>query len=263
MASYISRAAPRAFNTGLRAAAVARPAMRVQRPAAPLFRRFLQVPAEQPRLRLGSVAPNFQAKTTHGDIDFHQWMGDSWAILFSHPADFTPVCTTELGAFAKLKDEFEKRNVKMLGLSADDLESHKDWSKDIEEVASTQMSFPIIADADRSISFKYDMITQQDLEDIPKKGLPFTIRSVFVIDPAKKIRLMMIYPASTGRNTAEVLRVVDSLQTADSKGVVTPINWQVGEDVIVPPSVSTADAKKKFGDVKEVKPYLRYTNVGN
>ncbi|KAK7533046.1 mitochondrial peroxiredoxin-like protein Prx1 [Phyllosticta citribraziliensis] len=265
MASYLSRAAPRAFNSGLRAAAHARPTTRiqaVQRPAAPLFRRFLQVPAEQPRLRLGSVAPNFQAKTTHGDIDFHKWLGDSWAILFSHPADFTPVCTTELGAFAKLKDEFEKRNVKMIGLSADDLSSHQDWVKDINEVASTNLAFPIIADAERKVAFLYDMVTEDDVRDIAKKGLPFTIRSVFIVDPAKKIRLMMIYPASTGRNSAEVLRVIDSLQTADKNGVVTPIDWQVGDDVIVPPSVSTADAKKKFGDVKEVKPYLRFANVG-
>ncbi|KAL1646403.1 peroxiredoxin 1 [Diplodia intermedia] len=264
MASYLSRAAPRAFNTSLRAAA--RPALRssinVQRPATPLFRRFLSTPAEQPRLRLGSIAPNFTAKTTQGEIDFHKWIGDSWAILFSHPADFTPVCTTELGAFAKLKPEFEKRNVKMIGLSADDLKSHEDWVGDINELSSTQLSFPIIADADRKVSFLYDMVTEDDMRDIATKGLPFTIRSVFVVDPAKKIRLMMIYPASTGRNSAEVLRVIDSLQLGDKKGVVTPIDWNQGEDVIVPPSVSTADAKKKFGEVRELKPYLRYTNVG-
>ncbi|TRM58811.1 thioredoxin-like protein [Schizophyllum amplum] len=236
--------------------------MTAQRSAAPVFRRFIQVPAEQPRLRLGSIAPNFQAKTNQGDIDFHQWLGDSWAILFSHPADFTPVCTTELGAFAKLKPEFDKRGVKMIGLSADDLGSHNEWIADINEVCSTNVTFPIIADKDRKVAFTYDMVTEDDMQNIEKKGLPFTIRSVFVIDPAKKIRLMMIYPASTGRNTAEVLRVIDSLQTGDKKGVVTPINWNAGEDVIVPPSVSTEDAKKKFGEVKEVKPYLRYTNVG-
>ncbi|KAL1718055.1 thioredoxin-like protein [Schizophyllum commune] len=150
----------------------------------------------------------------------------------------------------------------MLGLSADDLSSHDEWIKDINEVANTNVSFPIIADADRKVAFLYDMVTEDDLRDIAKKGLPFTIRSVFVIDPAKKIRLMMVYPASTGRNTAEVLRVIDSLQTVDKKGVVTPIDWNVGDDVIVPPSVSTADAQKKFGEVKEVKPYLRFTNVG-
>ncbi|KAL1657613.1 thioredoxin-like protein [Schizophyllum commune] len=153
----------------------------------------------------------------------------------------------------------------MLGLvrlSADDLSSHDEWIKDINEVANTNVTFPIIADADRKVAFLYDMVTEDDLRDIEKKGLPFTIRSVFVIDPAKKIRLMMVYPASTGRNTAEVLRVIDSLQTVDKKGVVTPIDWNVGDDVIVPPSVSTADAQKKFGEVKEVKPYLRFTNVG-
>lgn len=146
--------------------------------------------------------------------------------------------------------------------SADDLKSHEDWVGDINELSNTQLSFPIIADADRKVSFLYDMVTEDDMRDIPTKGLPFTIRSVFVIDPAKKIRLMMIYPASTGRNSAEVLRVIDSLQLGDKKGVVTPIDWNQGEDVIVPPSVSTADAQKKFGNVRELKPYLRYTNVG-
>ncbi|KAF2083420.1 thioredoxin-like protein [Saccharata proteae CBS 121410] len=256
MASYLSRAAPRAFTTSLRAAA--RPATKVQRPATPLFRRFISVPAEQPRLRLGAQAPNFTAKTTKGEIDFHKWIGDSWAILFSHPADFTPVCTTELGAFSKLKEQFDARNVKMIGLSADDLTSHDKWVQDINEISNTNLSFPIIGDADRKVAFLYDMVNQEDLEAIESKGLPLTIRSVFIIDPSKKIRLMMIYPASTGRNASEVLRVIDSLQTCDKKGVATPIDWQVGEDVIVPPSVSTADAKKKFGDIKEVKPYLRY-----
>jgi len=207
------------------------------------------------------VAPNFKAKTTQGEIDFHQWLGDSWAILFSHPADFTPVCTTELGAFAKLKPEFEKRGVKMIGLSANDLSSHDAWIKDIDEISNTNLEFPIIADADRKIAFLYDMVDQQDLTNIDEKGIAFTIRAVFVIDPQKKIRLTMLYPASTGRNTSEVLRVIDSLQTGDKKGVTTPINWQVGEDVIVPPSVKTEDAKKKFGEIREVKPYLRYTKV--
>lgn len=209
---------------------------------------------------IAQTAPNFQAKTTHGDIDFHEFIGDSWTILFSHPKDFTPVCTTELGAFAKLKPEFDRRGVKMLGLSADEIGSHEKWVEDINEISNTKMEYPIIADADRKVAFLYDMIDERDLGK--KDELPFTIRSVFIIDPAKKIRLTMLYPASTGRNTAEVLRVIDSLQTGDKKGVVTPINWQAGEDVIVPPSVSTADAKKKFGEVREVKPYLRYTNVG-
>ena len=183
-------------------------------------------------------------------------------MLFSHPADFTPVCTTELGAFAKLKNEFDARGVKMIGLSANDLGSHDQWVADINEVCSTNVQFPIIADADRKVAFLYDMVTDDDMKNIESKGLPLTIRSVFVIDPSKKIRLMMIYPASTGRNTSEVLRVIDSLQLGDKKGVVTPIDWQAGEDVIVPPSVSTADAKKKFGEVRELKPYLRFTNVG-
>ena len=209
---------------------------------------------EQPRLRLGSVAPNFSAKTTQGDIDFHQWIGDKWAILFSHPADFTPVCTTELGAFAKLKGEFDKRGVKMIGLSANDLSSHGKWTEDINEISKTKLQFPIIADSDRRIAFTYDMVDAQDVTNKDDKGIAFTIRSVFVIDPQKKIRLTMMYPASTGRNTSEVLRVIDSLQTGDRKGVTTPIDWIPGDDVIVPPSVSTADARKKFGDVREVKP---------
>lgn len=260
MTSFLPRAAPRALRFAARA--TVRPQLHLQRPATPLFRRYLAT-EEQPRLRLGSVAPNFKAKTTHGDIDFHEFIGDSWAILFSHPADFTPVCTTELGAFAKLKDEFEKRGVKMIGLSANDLTSHDKWVEDINEVANTTVQFPIIADADRRVAFLYDMISHDDLEALQKTGgIAFTIRAVYIIDPQKKIRLSLLYPASTGRNTAEVLRVIDSLQLGDKKGVVTPINWQSGEDVIVPPSVSTADAKAKFGDVREVKSYLRYTNVG-
>jgi glutaredoxin/glutathione-dependent peroxiredoxin len=235
--------------------------------ASPLQRRFLATPAsnyaEQPRLRLGSEVPNFQAQTTQGEIDFHKWLGGSWAILFSHPADFTPVCTTELGAFSKLKGEFDKRGVKMIGLSANDLSSHGEWIKDINEFASTDVQFPIIADKDRKVAFLYDMVDQQDLDNIDQKGIAFTIRSVFVIDPSKKIRLTMMYPASTGRNTAEVLRVIDSLQTGDKKGVTTPINWQTGDDVIVPPSVSTEDAKKKFGDVREFRPYLRFVKNPN
>ncbi|KAF2457470.1 AhpC/TSA family thioredoxin peroxidase [Lineolata rhizophorae] len=263
MASLFYRAAPRALNTGLRAAA--RPnCSAVRRPAVltPLLRRSLATPAaEQPRLRLGSTAPNFKAKTTKGDMDFHEYLGDSWGILFSHPADFTPVCTTELGAFSKMADEFAARGVKMVGLSANDLSSHDAWIKDINELSDTNLQFPIIADADRKVAWLYDMIDQQDLDNIDQKGIAFTIRSVFVIDPAKKIRLTMMYPASTGRNAAEVLRVIDSLQTGDKKGVTTPIDWLPGDDVIVPPSVSTEDAKKKFGEVRELKPYLRYTKV--
>lgn len=212
------------------------------------------MPDEQPRLRLGSIAPNFQANTTQGEIDFHTWLDNKWAILFSHPADFTPVCTTELGAFAKMRSEFEKRGVKMIGLSANDLDSHDRWIADINETQGSDLQFPIISDADRKIAFQYDMVDAQDVTNKDDKGIAFTIRSVFVIDPAKKIRLTMMYPASTGRNTAEVLRVLDSLQTGDSKGVTTPIDWIPGDDVIVPPSVNTEDAKKKFGEVREVKP---------
>ncbi|KAF2773301.1 thioredoxin-like protein [Teratosphaeria nubilosa] len=228
-----------------------------------ILRRYLTTPTEQPRLRLGSTAPNFRALTTHGEIDFHTWLSNSWAILFSHPADFTPVCTTELGAFAKLAHEFEKRNVKMIGLSANDLGSHGKWIDDINEISSTNLQFPIIADADRKVAWLYDMISQQDLDKLEREGggVAFTIRAVFVIDPEKKIRLTMLYPASTGRNTSEMLRVIDSLQMGDRKGATTPIDWQVGDDVIVPPSVTTEDAKKKYGEVREVRPYLRYTQV--
>ena len=218
----------------------------------------------QPRLRLGSEAPNFQAKTTQGEIDFHTWLDNKWALLFSHPADFTLVCTTELGAFAKLAPEFDKRGVKLLGLSANDLSSHGRWIADIDETQGSRLQFPIIADADRKVAYLYDMVTEEDVKklEVGDKAVVFTIRSVFVIDPSKKIRLTMVYPASTGRNTAEVLRVVDALQLGDSKGVTTPIDWTPGDDVIVPPSVSTEDAKKKFGLVRELKPYLRFTNVG-
>ncbi|KAL4781682.1 thioredoxin-like protein [Aspergillus varians] len=259
MTSFFPRTTFRTLSTLSKAAPWCK--TRVSAPLAqPLVRRFLStLPQEQPRLRLGSTAPNFQALTTQGEIDFHQWIGNSWAILFSHPADFTPVCTTELGAFAKLKDEFSKRGVKMIGLSANDLGSHDQWIKDINEVTNSDVQFPIIADADRNVAFLYDMIDESELANLAEKGIAFTIRSVFIIDPAKKIRLTMSYPASTGRNSAEVLRVIDSLQTGDRKGIATPINWQVGEDVIVPPSVSTEDAKKKFGEVRELKPYLRYT----
>ncbi|KAH7235559.1 thioredoxin-like protein, partial [Fusarium tricinctum] len=205
--------------------------------------------------------PNFNARIAHGDIDLHKFIDNSLNILLSHPADFTPVCTTELGAFAKLKGEFDNRGVKMIGLSANDLSSYDKWVDYINEVSNTNLQFPIIADADRKVAFLYDMIDQEDLDNIVEKGIAFTIRSVFVIDPAKKIRLTMMYPASTGRNSAEVLRVIDSLQMGDKKGVVTPIDWQVGDDVIVPPSVSTEDARKKFGDVREVKPFLRFTKA--
>ncbi|CDO95016.1 unnamed protein product [Kluyveromyces dobzhanskii CBS 2104] len=216
---------------------------------------------EQPRLRINSVAPNFTADTTAGKVNFHDFIGNSWAVLFSHPADFTPVCTTELGAFAKLKPEFDQRNVKLIGLSAEGVESHQKWIKDIEEVSQLdKFTFPIIADVDREVSFLYDMVDEEGFNNL-NNGIVATIRSVYIIDPSKKIRLIITYPASVGRNSSEVLRVIDALQKGDSKGVVTPIDWQPGQDVIIPPTVSDADASKKFGEFKTVKPYLRFTKA--
>jgi len=218
--------------------------------------------AEDPRpapLRLGSIAPNFDAETTNGLINFHEFIGDSWAILFSHPEDYTPVCTTELGAFAKLEPEFTKRCVKLIGISANTVESHRGWIKDINELSNVNLAFPIIADKERKISFLYDMLDYQDTTNVDLKGIAFTIRSVFIIDPKKTIRLILSYPASTGRNTAEVLRVVDSLQTGDKQRITTPINWVPGDDVIVHPSVSNELAKDLFPDFRIVKPYLRFT----
>ena len=204
-------------------------------------------------LHLGDIAPNFKAKTTAGDIDFHEYLGDSWGILFSHPADFTPVCTTELGRTALLQEEFKKRNVKVLAVSVDPLDSHHSWVKDINETQHCDLDFPIIADPDRVVAFLYDMIH-------PKASETLTVRSLFVIGPDKKVKLIITYPASTGRNFYEVLRVIDSLQLTANYSVATPADWKEGEDVIVVPSISTADAVKKFSKgVKEIKPYLRYT----
>ncbi|KAL4796788.1 mitochondrial peroxiredoxin PRX1 [Aspergillus venezuelensis] len=216
---------------------------------------------ERAPLRLGSVAPNFETDTSNGPIKFHDYIGNSWAILFSHPDDFTPICTTELGAFAKLEPEFAARGVKLIGLSANGTESHKAWIKDIDEVTGSKLTFPIISDPERKIAHQFDMVDYQDTTNVDSKGMALTIRSVFIIDPAKKIRLIMTYPASTGRNTAEVLRVIDALQTTEKHGVTTPINWLPGDDVVIPPPVSTEDAKQKFGDVRIVKPYLRFTNL--
>ncbi|KAF1938649.1 thioredoxin-like protein [Clathrospora elynae] len=210
-------------------------------------------------LRLGSTAPNFKAETTQGPIDFHEFIGDKWVILFSHPEDYTPVCTTELGAFAKLEPEFTKRNTKLIGLSANTVDSHAGWIKDIDEISGSSLKFPIIGDKDRKIAYAYDMLDHQDLTNVDAKGIAFTIRSVFIIDPAKKIRLILSYPASTGRNTAEVLRVLTSLQTGDKHRITTPINWVAGDDVIVHPSVSNDEAKTLFPSFKIVKPYLRFT----
>lgn len=204
-------------------------------------------------LRLGDMAPNFKATTTAGDIDFYEYLGNSWGILFSHPADYTPVCTTELGRTAALSEEFKKRNVKVLAVSVDPLDKHKGWVNDINETQNVTVDFPIIADADRNVATLYDMIH-------PNASENFTIRSLFVIGPDKKIKLFITYPASTGRNFVEVLRVIDSLQLTANYSVATPADWKHGEDVIVVPAVSTEDAVKKFPKgLNIVKPYLRYT----
>ena len=208
-------------------------------------------------LRLGDIAPNFQAKTTAGDIDFYEYLGNSWGILFSHPADFTPVCTTELGKTALLQEEFAKRNVKVLAVSVDSLDHHNSWVNDINETQHCSVDFPIIADPERNVATLYDMIH-------PNASENFTVRSLFVIGPDKKVKLMITYPASTGRNFHEVLRVVDSLQLTAGYSVATPADWKHGEDVIVVPAVSTEDAIKKFPKgVQVVKPYLRYTPQPN
>jgi thioredoxin-dependent peroxiredoxin len=208
-------------------------------------------------LRLGDIAPNFQATTTAGDIDFYEYLGDGWGILFSHPADYTPVCTTELGKTALLQEEFAKRNVKVLAVSVDPLDKHLGWVKDINETQNCNVGFPIIADESRNVATLYDMIH-------PNASETFTVRSLFVIGPDKKVKLMITYPASTGRNFYEVLRVIDSLQLTAGYSVATPADWKNGEDVIVVPAVSTDDAIKKFPKgVKVVKPYLRYTPQPN
>ena len=204
-------------------------------------------------LRLGDAAPDFVQDSTEGPIRFHEWIGDNWAVLFSHPRDFTPVCTTELGEVARLKSEFGKRNVKVIGLSVDPLKDHQGWTRDIEETQSVKLNFPLLADGDRKVSDLYGMIH-------PNANDTFTVRSVFVIDPKKKVRLMITYPASTGRNFSEILRVIDSLQLTDRYSVATPVNWKHGQDVIIVPSVSDEDAKKKFPKgFKAIRPYLRVT----
>ena len=202
-------------------------------------------------LLLGDTAPDFDADTTIGRINFYQWLGNSWGVLFSHPKDYTPVCTTELGETAKLKRDFEKRGVKIIGLSVDSLKDHQGWTSDIEETQDVKVEFPMIADADMKIANLYGMIH-------PNASDRFTVRSVFVIDPNKKVRLTLSYPASAGRNFQEILRTIDSLQLTDKHKVATPVNWKEGDDVIIVPSVSNEEAKKLFpAGWKEVKPYLR------
>ncbi len=208
-------------------------------------------------LRLGDIAPNFKAQTTAGEIDFYEFLGDSWGILFSHPADYTPVCTTELGKTAQLMEEFARRNVKVLAVSVDPLDQHIGWIKDINETQHVNVTFPIIADPDKVVSFLYDMIH-------PNASETHTVRSLFVIGPDKKIKLIITYPASTGRNFHEVLRVIESLQLTAEHSVATPADWKHGEDVIVSLSVPTEEAQKKFPKgVRVVKPYLRYTPQPN
>ncbi|MBE9176109.1 peroxiredoxin [Synechocystis salina LEGE 06155] len=208
-------------------------------------------------LQLGDVVPDFTQESSQGPISFHEWAGDSWVVLFSHPADYTPVCTTELGTVAKLKPEFDKRNVKVIALSVDDVESHNGWICDINETQNTSVNYPILADGDKKVSDLYGMIHPNSLNNL-------TVRSVFIIDPAKKLRLTLTYPASTGRNFAEILRVIDSLQLTDYHQVATPANWQDGDKCVVVPSISTEDAKVKFPKgVEEIKPYLRLTPQPN
>jgi len=208
-------------------------------------------------IRLGDIAPNFQAQTNEGPIDFYQYLGDSWGLLFSHPADFTPVCTTELGQTAKLKKEFEKRNVKVLALSVDPVESHEKWIQDINETQHTHVNFPLIADEDKNVAQLYDMIHPNATEKT-------TVRSVFIIGPDKKIKLTLTYPASTGRNFQEILRVIDSLQLTAYHSVATPANWEQGEDVVILPSVPDSDIPTKFPKgAKHIKPYLRITPQPN
>jgi alkyl hydroperoxide reductase subunit AhpC len=208
-------------------------------------------------LRINDEAPNFTAETTQGKLNFHDWIGNGWAVLFSHPKDFTPVCTTELGYMAGLMPEFEKRNTKIIGLSVDPLESHVGWEKDIEETQGCAVNFPMIADSDRKVADLYGMIH-------PNASDTFTVRSVFVIGPDKKVKLTLTYPASTGRNFAELLRVIDSLQLTSKYSVATPVNWNDGDDCIIVPSISDEEAKTKFpAGFKTVKPYLRVTPQPN
>ncbi|MCA1904183.1 MAG: peroxiredoxin [Cyanobacteria bacterium KgW148] len=208
-------------------------------------------------LQLGDTVPDFTQESSMGTINFYEWMEDKWAVLFSHPADYTPVCTTELGEVAKLKPEFDKRNVKVIALSVDDTNSHQGWIQDINETQKTTVNYPILADADRKVSNLYGMIHPNSLPSL-------TVRSVFVIDPNKKLRLTITYPPSTGRNFDEILRVIDSLQLTDKYQVATPVNWKDGDDCVVVPSIPTAEALEKFPKgVTEIKPYLRMTPQPN
>ncbi len=213
-------------------------------------------------LRINDTIPDLTVQTDQGQLRLHEWIGDSWAILFSHPKDFTPVCTTEFGAVAQLADEWKKRSTKVIGVSVDGVEDHKKWKGDIEKVAGTAAGFPIIADDDLQVSKAFDMLPAEAyLPDGRTPADSATVRSVFIIGPDKQLKLSMTYPMTVGRNFAEVLRALDGLQTSAGKGVATPANWQVGEDVIIPTSVSDTDAKARFGSFKTVLPYLRTTKL--
>lgn len=206
-------------------------------------------------IQLGQVAPDFEQETTAGRIAFHRWLGDSWGVLFSHPKDFTPVCTTELGEVARMKPDFDRRNVKVIGLSVDSLDNHAQWNDDIADVTGNTVNFPMISDPDRRVSTLYGMIH-------PEADASLTVRSVFVIDPGKKVRLSLTYPPSAGRNFPEILRVIDSLQLTDAQKVATPVNWQPGDRAIIVPSVSDAEARQRFPQGWEAKkPYLRYVDI--
>ncbi|KAI5950765.1 hypothetical protein KGF54_003839 [Candida jiufengensis] len=210
-------------------------------------------------VRINSIAPNFQAETTRGKIDLHEYIGDSWLILFSHPADFTPVCTTELGALSSRLGELEDLNAKAIALSVDTVSEHEEWSKDLEQLGS-KLKFPIIDDSKGEIAYTYNMFPQEEYQNKTKKLVP-TVRSLFIIDPNKKVRLILTYPPSVGRNVDEVIRALKALQVGDEYGVVTPVDWQPGQEVIIPPSISDEDATKKYGEFRKVLPYLRYTKV--
>ncbi len=213
-------------------------------------------------LRINDIAPDFEANTTIGKINFHSFLGSSWGILFSHPKDFTPVCTTELGYMAKIENEFISRNCKLIGLSVDSVDDHIEWKKDIEETQNTIVNYPLIADQNLEIAKLYNMLPAEEPSDIQRTALTnATVRSIFLIDPEKKIRMMLTYPMTTGRNFDEILRVLDSIQLSSRKKVATPANWKKNDDVIIVPAVSDDEAKELFGEFKKIKPYLRYTKL--
>ncbi|MBD75166.1 MAG: peroxiredoxin [Rickettsiales bacterium] len=213
-------------------------------------------------LRINDIAPDFKAVTTIGEITLHEYLSDSWGILFSHPKDFTPVCTTELGYMAKIEDEFSKRNCKLIGLSVDSVDDHLRWKKDIEETQGSKVNYPLIADEDLNIAKLYNMLPAAEKNDGKRTAMTnATVRSIFMIDPQKKIRMMLTYPMTTGRNFNEIIRVLDSIQLSSENKVATPANWKKNEDVIIVPAVSDDEAKEIFGDFKTIKPYLRYTKL--